>query len=381
MAPTAIEQPETNQASNTDIAIGKDASPYMEQSADPQSYNRTLEEEGSADMPKAKYQNYLPTWNPAQKYPPLQPFAHTEHGLSADKSFSELLSPSVKTEDLTPSIGTVLSGIQLSSLSPAGKDQLALLAAQRKVLVFLDQDFADLPISKALEFGGYFGRQHIHPTSGSPEGYPEVHLVYRGANEDPGAAILETRTSTTAWHSDISYEQQPPGTTLLYILEKPTTGGDTVFVDQVEAYRRLSPEFRKRLHGLKAVHSGIEQVNAAKERGALCRREPVASEHPIVRTHPATGEKALFVNPQFTRYIVGYKKEESDMLLNFLFNHSLLGADFQVRVKWQERSVMVLDNRVTCHSALLDWSSGPRRYLARITPQAEKPYETPLGVN
>ena len=207
----------------------------------------------------------------------------------------------MKTEDLTPTIGTTLSGIQLSSLSPAGKDQLALLAAQRKVLHFLDQDFADLPISKALEFGGYFGKHHIHPTSGSPEGYPEVHLVYRGANESSGATMLESRTSTIAWHSDVSYEQQPPGTTILYILDMPMTGGDTIFVDQVEAYQRLSPEFRKRLHGLTAVHSGIEQVNASKARGSICRREPVASVHPIVRTHPATGEKALFVNPQCKR--------------------------------------------------------------------------------
>ena len=248
-----------------------------------------------------QYQNYLPTWNPAQRYPPLQPFTHIERGLSADKSFPELLGPSVTWEDLTPTLGTVISGIQLSSLSDAGKDQLALLTAQRKVVHFLDQDFADLPIPKVLEFASYFGKPHIHPTSGSPEGYPDIHLVHRGANDDPGAVLLEARTSTIAWHSDVSYEQQPPGTTFLYILDKPTTGGDTVFVDQVEAYKRLSPGFKKRLHGLKAVHSGIEQVNAAKAQGSICRREPVTSEHPIVRTHPATGDKALFVNPQCKR--------------------------------------------------------------------------------
>ena len=125
--------------------------------------------------------------------------------------------------------------------------------------------------------------------------------MYRGANEGSGATMLESRTSIIAWHSDVSYEQQPPGTTILYILDMPMTGGDTIFVDQVEAYQRLSPEFRKRLHGLTAVHSGIEQVNASKARGSICRREPVASVHPIVRTHPATGEKALFVNPQCKR--------------------------------------------------------------------------------
>ena len=228
----------------------------------------------------------------------MEAFKHTEHGFDADPSFPELLGPSVKREDLTPKIGTILSGIQLSGLSNGGKDQLALFAAQRKVLVFRDQDFANLPIEVALKFGGYFGRHHIHPTSGAPSGHPEIHLVHRGLDDRFGELILETRTSTVAWHSDVTYERQPPGTTFLYILDAPSTGGDTLFVNQAEAYQRLSPGFRKRLHGLRAVHSGIEQVEAARSRDSVVRREPVTSTHPVVRTHPVTGEKALFVNPQ-----------------------------------------------------------------------------------
>ena len=228
----------------------------------------------------------------------MEPFGHTEHGLDADKSFGELLGPSVKREDLTATIGTVLSGIQLSKLSDAGKDQLALFAAQRKVLVFRDQDFAALPIEDALKYGEYFGRHHVHPTSGAPKGYPEIHVVHRGTDDRSGELLLETRTSTVAWHSDVSYEKQPPGTTFLYILDTPSTGGDTLFVNMAEAYRRLSPGFRERLHGLKALHSGIEQADSARSRESAVRREPVTHIHPLVRTHPATGEKALFVNPQ-----------------------------------------------------------------------------------
>ena len=231
---------------------------------------------------------------------------HTEHGLDADKSFPELLGSSVKREDLTPSIGTVLSGIQLSSLSKAGKDQLALFAAQRKVLVFRDQDFASLPIEEALRYGEYFGRLHVHPTSGAPKDHPEVHVVHRGVDDRSGELLLESRTSTVAWHSDVTYEKQPPGTTFLYILDIPSTGGDTLFVNQAEAYRRLSPGFRERLHGLKAVHSGIEQAESARSRNSVVRREPVTSIHPIVRTHPATGEKALFINPQCKYLVSGY---------------------------------------------------------------------------
>lgn len=188
--------------------------------------------------------------------------------------------------------------MQLSTLSNAGKDQLARLVAERKVVAFRGQDFADLPIQQALDYGGYFGRHHIHPTSGSPEGFPEVHLVHRGAGDSGAEEFFKKRTSSVAWHSDVSYEQQPPGTTFLYILDKPETGGDTLFVDAVEAYNRLSPLFQQRLHGLKATHSGIEQVNASAARGGVKRREPVVNEHPIIRTHPITGQKAIYVNPQ-----------------------------------------------------------------------------------
>jgi sulfonate dioxygenase len=181
------------------------------------------------------------------------------------------------------------------------------------------------------------------------------------------------------WHSDVTYEQQPPGTTFLYLLDGPVAGGDTLFANQVVAYERLSSGFKQRLHGLKAVHSGFEQAENSSKRGGVVRRAPVSNIHPIVRTHPITGEKALYVNPQFTRKIVGYKKEESDHLLNFLYDHIAKSQDLQARVKWAPGTVVVWDNRVTAHSAIIDWDDGQRRHLARITPQAERPYETPFA--
>ncbi|KAI0131847.1 TfdA family taurine catabolism dioxygenase TauD [Xylariales sp. AK1849] len=341
-------------------------------------FEKETETKGNDKFEAAKYQHYLPTWNRDQKYPPLEPFEHVEHGKDADASYPELLPEGATITHLTPSTGSEVKGVQLSSLGSAGKDQLARLVAERKVVAFRNQDFADLPIEDALKFGEYFGRHHIHPTSGSPEGYPEVHLVHRGAGDDGAEKFFQTRTSSVAWHSDVSYEQQPPGTTFLYVFDKPETGGDTLFANCVEAYERLSPLFQERLHGLKATHSGIEQANASLARESIKRREPVVSAHPIVRTHPTTGEKALYINPQFTRDIVDLKKEESDALLKFLYDHIAYGADFHVRVKWEEGTVVVWDNRVTQHSALVDWKSGQRRHLARITPQAERPYETPF---
>jgi sulfonate dioxygenase len=167
--------------------------------------------------------------------------------------------------------------------------------------------------------------------------------VHRGAEDTTARDFFEERTNSVAWHSDVTYEEQPPGTTFLYLLDGPLAGGDTLFANQAEAYRRLSPEFRKRLHGLKAVHSGIEQADNSRGRGGAVRRDPVTNVHPIVRTHPVTGEKALFVNAQFTRKIVGYKQEESEALLKFLFDHIAKGQDFQARVKWAPGTVVVWD--------------------------------------
>lgn len=122
---------------------------------------------------------------------------------------------------------------------------------------------------------------------------------------------------------------------------QPEVGGDTLFLSQVEAYRRLSPEFQKRLIGLKAIHTAVPQAEGALKRGLPIRRDPVETEHPIVRVHPVTGEKALYVNPGFTSRIVGFKKEESDFLLKFLFDHIQKGADFQVRVSYRPGSVAI----------------------------------------
>ncbi|KAF2005053.1 TauD-domain-containing protein [Amniculicola lignicola CBS 123094] len=343
----------------------------------PKAYKPELELEGKGKQPPAKYPNYLPTWDFSKKYAPLQPFEHYDHGKDADPAFPNLLK-GAKVEDLTANIGAEIHGVQLSKLTDKGKDELALFVAQKKVVAFRDQDLADLPIQEALDFGAYFGRHHIHPTSGAPAGYPEIHLVHRGADDTTAKDFFEERTNSVTWHSDVTYEKQPPGTTFLYLLDGPAAGGDTLFANQAEAYRRLSPAFRERLQGLKAVHSAVEQATNSSNRGGVVRREPVTSIHPLVRTHPVTGEKALWVNPQFTRRIVGFKKEESDFLLKFLYDHVAKGQDFQARVKWAAGTVVVWDNRVTAHSALLDWDDGQRRHLARITPQAEAPYETPI---
>ncbi|KAE8354740.1 hypothetical protein BDV28DRAFT_146850 [Aspergillus coremiiformis] len=326
---------------------------------------------------KLSYPAYLPVWdNEPSKYPPLTPFDHHDPGVDADPSLKDLLPEGqAQVTNLTPMIGAEVHGVQLSQLTKEGKEQLALFVAQKKVVAFRNQDFANLPIEKILAFGGFFGRNHIHPASGAPRGFPEVHSVFRGENDKSGALTFERRTTSVSWHSDVSYELQPPGTTFLLFLDGPPNGGDTLFVNQAAAYERLSPAFRERLHGLSAVHSAAEQAQASLSRGGACRRDPIQTAHPIVRTHPATGEKALYVNRQFTRYIEGLKTEESEALLQFLYTHIAMSQDIQCRVKWEKDTVVVWDNRVTAHSAIYDFPDGHLRHLVRITPQAERPTE------
>lgn len=333
--------------------------------------NGVLEVTGETNV---SYPKYLPVWDTNLNYEPLTEFEHEDPGLRADPSFPNLLKDGVIPSDITPKFGTEIRGIQLSSLDDKGKDELALFVAQRGVVAFREQDFADLPISDALDYGRHFGRLHIHPSSGAPKDYPEVHLVHRTASQKK-PAFFDYHTSSVQWHTDVSYEKQPPGTTFLYLLDGPESGGDTIFSDQVEAYERLSDGFKSRLSGLKAVHSGYEQYQDALAQNHHVRRAPVANEHPLVRTHPATRKKALYVNEQFTRSIVGFKKEESDAILNFLYDHNAKGTDFQARVKWEPRTVVVWDNRRALHSALYDWDSNQRRHMARVTPQAEVPRE------
>jgi len=278
--------------------------------------------------------------------------------------------------ELTPNLGSEVRGINLGELGSDARDELALEVARRGLLVFRDQqDFIDRGPDFYKAWGSHFGRLHIHPASGHPAGYPEIHLVYRDANSTFNFEISDSITSTL-WHSDVSYELQPPGLTTFFLLAQPETGGDTLFTSQVSTLKKLSPPFVAFLRTLTAVHSGVEQANFSRsgKRGGVVRREPVEHIHPVVRKHPVTGEEALYVNRQFTRRIVGLKKEESANILNFLYDSIDKSGDNQARLKWEPGTVALWDNRITSHSAIVDYGeSKERRHGARITPQAERP--------
>ncbi|BGP41453.1 hypothetical protein JCM10450v2_005495 [Rhodotorula kratochvilovae] len=324
------------------------------------------------------YDHFLPTFDRNLKLPPLEPFEHVDPGLKAlddptPRSFLE----GAEVDELTPEFGSEVEGIQLHELDDRARQQLALYVAQRGVVVFRDQDFHDQKQEWMInDWCKFFGRPHIHPCSGAPEGHPEFHLVYRD-----GKAVLnyevDTRLTSSVWHSDVTYEEQPPGLTALFLFDSPKAGGDTGYADQRAAYKHLSPSFREYLETLQVVHSGVEQAEHSRKglRGGIVKREPVENVHPLVRRHPVTGEKAIFVNPQFSRRIVGLKQEESDAILGLLYNHIKAGVDFQVRLRHKPRSVILWDNRITAHTAIVDFAAGGgRRHGARLTPQAERPF-------
>ncbi|KAI0311518.1 hypothetical protein OF83DRAFT_1087632 [Amylostereum chailletii] len=320
------------------------------------------------------YPFYYPTFNNDEKWPPLEIVAHTDPGSRADKAKPRLLRPGVAHRVLSPYIGSELSGVQLSALDARGLDELALFVAERKLVVLRAQDFKDIGPDRQIALARHFGPIHRHPTSGNVPGYPEFHVVYRDGEHDRFRDLREGKhTNLTSWHSDVSYEKQTPGTTLFFILEQPPLGGDTIFASQVEAYNRLSPAFKQRLEGLKALHSAVAQAEFSRKENGPVRREPIETEHPLVRVHPVTGEKALYVNQGFTRHIVGFKQEESDYLLRFLFDHIAKGADFHVRASYEPGTVVLWDNRLTVHSSTPDFSNDQRRHAVRLTPQAEVP--------
>jgi sulfonate dioxygenase len=221
---------------------------------------------------------------------------------------------------LTPRVGSEITGLQLSQLNDAQKDELALLIAERGVVVFRDQDFKDIGPEKQKEFGRYFGRLHVHPVGAHVKDHIEFHSIYLGKDNLYRLGRSDSRLTTTGYHSDVSYEHQPPGITMLTLLQVPETGGDTGWTSQAAAYERLSAPLKQFLEGLRAEHSGFGQADRASRDGHFIRRDPVKSYHPVVRVHPVTGQRVLFVNPGFTKRIVGLKDEESDAILKLLFN-------------------------------------------------------------
>ncbi|KAI1871545.1 uncharacterized protein JN550_004539 [Neoarthrinium moseri] len=328
-------------------------------------------------LSRIKYPAYMPNWDKVW-FEPLPPFEFQDPALRVkDISLPELHKAGLKLSHITPKLGSVVSGIQLNELSDGAKDELAYLVSQRKVLAFEDQDLIDDGPTIQQEFMNYFGKPNYQPVSGSIKGHPGFHVIQRDGNREELTKFLEQRPTTTLWHQDVSYEIQPPGYVMLGYLQGPEVGGDTVFAATDQAYQRLSPVVQEFVDKLQAVHTSAKMINHARISGGLYRKDPVETIHPVVRVHPVTGEKCLFMNAEFVTKIVGLKEPEFKLIQDFLMQHVITGHDFQARVRWSPRSVVIFDNRSCLHTAVVDYinedDSVKLRHLFRLAAMAEKP--------
>jgi taurine dioxygenase len=264
---------------------------------------------------------------------------------------------------LTPVIGGEVEGVDLTVPPDAATfAKLSNALTEHQVLFFRDQD---IPVESQMALGSMFGALVAHPNDPGLEGHPEVMLIH--------ADETSKRVAGESWHSDVSCEAEPPMGSILRIHTLPDIGGDTLFASMYAAYEALSEPMKRFLDGLTAVHDGApyyRSVNARIGRDDGGRSYPKA-EHPVVRTHPVSGRKSLFVNSMFTTQIVGLAAAESDALLGFLFEH-VAQPRFQCRFRWGKNSMAFWDNRCVQHQAIWDyWPQMRSGY--RVTIKGERP--------
>jgi len=261
---------------------------------------------------------------------------------------------------LTPLIGAEILDVDLTKLTPELVASIRATLLDNCVVFFRDQH---LTIEQHKALGRAFGKLHIHPVARPlMEEHPEITVI----QSDENSKMVAGET----WHSDASADSEPPLGSLLYMKEVPPNGGgDTLFASTYAAYDALSPAMKKFLEGLTAIHDGERLRGMNFTRNYL--EKLIASEHPVVRTHPETGRKCLFVNRVYTSHIVQLSKPESDALLAYLYAHMEIPL-FQCRFKWQPNSIAFWDNRCALHHAVWDYYP-QRRYGHRVTICGDKP--------
>jgi alpha-ketoglutarate-dependent taurine dioxygenase len=265
-------------------------------------------------------------------------------------------------EKLTPLIGAEIGEVDLSQpLSVEQQQEIHRALAENLVIFFRDQT---LTPAQQLGFGRLFGELHVHPAAPHEEGLPELMIIRTEASSE--------RANGEGWHSDVSCEEEPPMGSILYLKQCPPRGGDTLFANTYAAYEALSDRMKAYVEGLTAVHDG-EHVYRGLYANAGVADKPryPRAEHPVVRTHPVTGRRSLFVNRGFTTRLVGVARDESDAVLRYLFDH-IENELFQCRFRWRERSIAFWDNRCAQHRAM--WDYWPHtRSGNRVTIKGDRP--------
>lgn len=273
----------------------------------------------------------------------------------------------LKVEPCTEVIGAEVRGLDLSdALDDESIADIRHALCEWKVLFFRDQTLtAEQQMAFALKFGDL--EQHPFLRQGET---PEVVRFEKGEDRTDPYAV----GSENGWHSDTSWRAEPAFGSVLRAVEVPAHGGDTLWADMGCAYDNLPARMRDRIDGMQAVHSFVHsfgQMLGADERAAMEEKFP-AVEHPVVRTHPETGRKTLYVNAYFTDYIVGLDPDESEALLDRLCQQAM-HPEWQVRLRWEPGTVAFWDNRATQHYASSDYYPR-RRVMDRVAIKGDRPF-------
>ncbi|MFZ4721414.1 MAG: TauD/TfdA dioxygenase family protein [Ilumatobacteraceae bacterium] len=275
--------------------------------------------------------------------------------------------PTVVARKLSPMIGAEIEGVDLRDEQT--DDAIAAVRQallDHKVIFFRDQD---ITAEQHIAFARRFGDLEIHPATPKTQERMEVLRIAHGPN---------SRGTENNWHSDVTWRERPSLGSILRAIELPETGGDTLFANMEAAYDGLSPKLQEWICNLTAVHD-IARVFAkrlGKTVEELHDKYP-PQRHPVVRTHPETGRRSIYVNTGFTSHIEGLSKDESDWLLHHLYAQAAR-PEYQCRFVWRPNSIAFWDNRAAQHYAASDYFPAVR-IMERVTVAGDRPYFDPTA--
>jgi taurine dioxygenase len=269
----------------------------------------------------------------------------------------------VRIEPLTATIGAEIDGVDLAS--PLSDDQIAEIRAALlawKVIFFRDQH--DLDRASHIAFGRRFGDLEVHPLTPADQEEPEIFVL-------PSEGKLR---APDVWHSDVTWRPEPSMGSILRIVESPPLGGDTLWADMGAAYDLLDDETKEQIDGLVALHDYVRVFgrHLPADKQAKLREKYPTAEHPVVRTHPETGRKTIYVNRAFTCGVKGMDDADAQPILGRLELTATV-PDVQCRFRWQPGSVAFWDNRATQHCVSNDFLPN-RRVMERVTVVGDRPY-------
>ena len=265
-----------------------------------------------------------------------------------------------EVEHLSGALGAIIHGIDLDRSLESREIEFLRTAINDFEVIF----FRNQPINPNahVRFACYFGVPQIHEAYGNLDGYPEITIL---ENSRAKPSKIE------AWHSDMTFKKCPPSGSVLHGLIIPERGGDTMFASMSAAFEGLSDKMQSFLSGLIAVHDfsfgfkeSLDEPGGRERLSDMIQNNPPV-EHPVIRTHPETGKKGIFVNSLFTLKIKGMKQKESLFLLRFLYDHLTL-PEFTCRFKWEKDSIAFWDNRITQHKPVNDYWPADR-LMHRVT--------------